>query len=142
MLYIHIYAIYNELNEGINHTQWNNGNECARVLHEPRNASHNSREKGAKGKCFIARAFHQTNIMLISPGQERRIRCMYQQCLLIKKKCWAEDEEAWASGNSMSSRKSKIYDDGIVVMQCASQRVATSHKFSLTIIFSFYLPFA
>jgi hypothetical protein len=36
-----------------------------------------------------------------------------------------------------SSRKSKIYDDGIVVMQCASHRVATSHKFSLTIIFSF-----
>lgn len=32
--------------------------------------------------------------------------------------------------------KSKIYDDGIVVMQCASHRVATSHKFSLTIIFS------
>lgn len=40
MLYIHIYAVYNELNEGINHAQWNNGNECARLLHETNEEMH------------------------------------------------------------------------------------------------------
>lgn len=51
-----------------------------RVLHERRNASHNSREKGAKGKCFIARSFspneHYVNFTRPTTNDDAFVVCI------------------------------------------------------------------
>lgn len=109
-----------------------------------RNASHNSRRN-----VLLRELFTKANIMLISPGQEQPTPTAATQGGRDASNVDSLGEEmprrrrrSMSEGmlSSCSSRKSKIYDDGIVVMQCASHRVATSHKFPLTTIF--YLLFA